>query len=256
MGEKVNNFLKGTNWLKVCLVAVFIIILTVVGIYIIHLSKQKEYDKYNLVRKSAVDSIHIYADKHGDTVIKIFPKVASQNEVGLIEQREIDSLTDVLDITKKDRDKYLALATQGDYSKEATSIRDTVYYAVDSSTGYTKYPTYHYKYNGRFLSYDALASDSLRFKKLEIRDSLFAISEKHQIGNKFINSMVIKNTNPNVKITGFKYVDYEQPKEYSRWSIVAAGGVGAQLNTVPIKAGPVVMVGIGFDVLRFKKKIK
>ena len=112
-------------------------------------------------------------------------------------------------------------------------------------------PVYEYSHSGRNLKYMATAyPDSLKFTLLQTRDSLYLLTTTKKIGKREYKSINIINSNPNTTIEGIKSIDFAVPKEYGRLSLGVHGGIDV------VNRQPVISIGLNYDIIRFKKKIK
>lgn len=233
-------FLKNT--LNIILAIAFLIAGYFVTNWILGKYTEKKRTKYEIVRDKLKDSVIVSTDKAGDVIYEAYEKLIY--EISPADKKRADSLADLLKIKEKELDKYIEIISKTDYSK-ATGKVDTI--EVDTSG---RFPIYKYSYSDKFIQYKAVASkDSLHFDKLEIVDSLYALYKKKKFGDKEYQEIVIKNINPNTKITGLKSLSFEQPKEYRRISVGVHGGIDV------ISRKPVISIGVNYDLIRFKKKI-
>jgi hypothetical protein len=243
----VNSFNSGKTWLdnNKRYITFTIGLLLVVGTAIIFFFgkayKQRE-EIYQLERDKYKDSIQILQDKTGDIVYKIHESTVYEHS--LSEKKTVDSLAKILSIKEKEISNYKQIISKTDFSK-ATAQIDTIYIDKDS------FPVYEYKYRDDFLEYYAIASkDSLKYNKLLVIDSLYLLEASKKIGKKIFKELTVKNTNPSVVITDLKSLSFETPKEYSKFSL------GAHLGYNVFTQQPTISIGLNFDVIRFKKKIK
>lgn len=241
---------KGTNWLKTNSKSIFLVLLTLVVLVVAknilsNINTNSDDAAYNAIRNLYMDSVLYYKNRAGQMVAKTYTK--TKYETSPADKKVIDSLRKQLSLSKKEISHYLRVIAASDYIDNSSGKADAMYYMPQNPT----LPVYEYSHSGSNLKYKATAyPDSLKFTLLQTRDSLYVVTTSKKIGKKEYKSVNIINSNPNTLIDGITSIDFTVPKEYGRLSIGVHGGVDI------VNRQPVISIGLNYDIIRFKKKIK
>jgi len=195
------------------------------------------------LRQKYMDSVEYYKSRSGKVVAQTYEKLKIQ--VSLEEKKEIDSLRRELSLKDRQLQGYLKIVSSTDYSK-ATGKIDTIIRKDSISL-----PIYKYSYSDPYLKYKATAyPDSLKFLLFETIDSVYVMYSTTKIGKTEYTRAHIMHSNPNTTTLGATSISYRVPREYRRLSL----GMHVGMNV--FSKNPVISVGLNYDVLRLKKKIK
>lgn len=239
--NETNNWFQRNKTYIISGIGILLIATIAISGYITRSSYLKA-EAYQLERDKYKDSILVLQDKTGDIVYKIKEKTIYEHSKE--EKRIVDSLSKILLVKNKEISNYKEIISQTDFSK-ATGKIDTITLSSDSTY------IYHYSYKDNFLEYKVDASkDSLHYNLFQVRDSLYILESKKTFKKKEYFDLTIKNLNPSVIITQAKSLSYNVPKEYSKISL------GVHLGINPFNQEPTISIGLNYDILRFKKKIK
>lgn len=235
---------------------IVILALGIIGVTVYYSIKTKKLQNTisTLHNKKLIDSTLLYVDKTGHNVAVKGASLATTLPPD--KQKEVDSLLNIIannaiindNLKKKNLVSYANVKTTGDYSS-AQPVKK-----VNKDT------TIHFAYQDNYLDYDfSLNIDSLSLKNnfLRTRDSIDIFSTQEKIGKTYFNNIYIRNRSPYNKVFQVDAYQYKLPAEYSRWSIDGQLGAGIPLNASNwnLKAiQPYVGIGIGFQIIRFKKK--
>lgn len=241
--HKLNNWLY-TNSAIIFRTLVFLLIAVVVLKSIGYLYNRREGEDYSVERQKYLDSVQYYRNKAGDIVAHGYEK--QKYETSKEDRKTIDSLRKQLSLSKREINSYLRIINSTDYTPASTGKTDTIILRGKDSL-----PIYKYSYNDGRLKYKASAyPDSLKFTLFQTTDSIYALYSNKKIGKKTFREIHIVSSNPSTITTGIKTISYETPKQYSPISL----GVHAGIDI--ISRQPVISIGINYDILRIKKKIK
>lgn len=246
--------------IRYLLVTIGLVIISVIITFLWSTNKLKKIHEIELrnaydigLLDTQPDQILITKDRNGQPMYKAL----EQNSMVLAKENKKmhDSLIKVIGDNNKDISKIVTISATTDNS-HATGVPKTKPIKEDSlwNNYYSRIPR-TYSYKDPFYEYEAIASDSLRFNVNRMNDSLYLIYSKTKLKDKNYVTATIKNNNPKVTYTGIKSISYnEATREPSRWGIGVMGGVG--YNPTSKKPVPVVGIGITYDIITFKKKIK
>lgn len=237
----VDWFIANSARITIALLAIVatVIVASIISNYYTH----NKDDEYNAQRKSLMDSVIYYKSKTGQIIAKT--QEITKYESNPLERKEIDSLRKLLYLKNKEVDTYTKIISEANYGYSANTQTREIIRIKDS------FPAYRYIYVSPHLKYDAIASrDSLKFSLLQTTDSIYILTTKKNIGKKEYKELNIFNSNPYASITGVHSISLPIQKEYSKISI----GLHAGMDVFSRK--PVLSVGINYDIIRIKKKIK
>ena len=196
-------------------------------------------DKYQIIYNSRIDTIGKEINKNLDTVyLKTTKNIYNTPTDTMDKMRNLAAEVNVKD---KELQRLTNINTQLNIKLSAKV--DTVYWK--DSIQYRQY-----SYNDHWISFKALAGDSLIFNEpLTIRDSITLFLTQKRVGNRYFKEARVINYNPYSTIKNIHDFDFDIPKEKSRWGIGLSGGITYWNGTIQ----PYVGFGLNYNLWQFNK---
>lgn len=185
---------------------------------------------------AAIDTIIIYKTLAGKTAYKVYEK-------SVVDKTLTDSLAQEYKIRTKELERYLSIIASSDFSGIKSIAHDTIYIDKQGEKKAGKYG----EYKDGYIDLAATITDSMRFSRLKVTDTLSAVFQKTTIRGEVFNKLIVSSKSPYSTIVGLEDIKLRQEPQYRRW------GLGVSFGWDPLRMQPYAGIGINYNVFRFKK---